>query len=210
MSGIPAPKLPKKIVDIYTDDEVHAILREVRSDEERAMITLYWKTGLRCIELYQLHGRDVDLQKRVMLIQGKGAKERLVPFDDECALILKPYLVRALGGPVFLISLKSLRAALRYCLVRARVKARPRPIHCFRHTFATNFLQAGGNPLDLKYILGHASLAMVNYYVEISASNRAIEAYHRLFSELETKENGEQEPPQSAPASVGDQKLTWL
>lgn len=173
MHGIKSPKLPTKTREIYKDDEVRSILGYTPEMDYRTIITFYWKTGMRGNELLSSSPDNIDLQNRVIIINGKGSKERFIPFDNECRSLYQQNRKYP-----FSRSLPQVRRRLRVSCSDCGVQYRG--IHCFRHTFACNYLMSGGNPLDLMYILGHTSLSMVNHYSQWVASERAVQNYHKM------------------------------
>lgn len=173
MNGVKSPKLPTKTREIYKDQEVRAILNHTSGIDYRTIIMFYWKTGMRGNELLSADPNDIDLQNRVIRISGKGSRQRIIPFDNECRVLFE----KNRQYP-FSKSLTQVRKRLRVSCLECDIEYRG--VHCFRHTFACNYLMEGGNPLDLMYILGHSTLAMVNHYSQWVASERAIHNYHKM------------------------------
>jgi integrase/recombinase XerC len=140
-----------------------------------ALVSLMARAGLRVGEVLSLQLNDVELHPRsgwVTVRAGKGLKERKVPLSAEARRALQEYLnVRPqVEGPLFLS--KSL-APLRSCNVndivdkaarKAGIKKRVTP-HILRHTFATRFLQQGGDLATLRELLGHANIATTSRYL---------------------------------------------
>lgn len=182
MNGVKSPKLPIKTREIYKDEEVRTILEYTPDLDYRTIIMFYWKTGMRGNELLSTDPSNIDLENRVIRINGKGSKQRIIPFDNECRTMYEGN-----GTHPFSRSLTQVRRNLRSSCARCDVLYRG--VHCFRHTFACNYLMAGGNPLDLMYILGHSSLAMVNHYSQWVASERAIRNYHQMTDKEECLHN---------------------
>ncbi len=147
-----------------------------RTIRDKTIITLFRYTGLRAGELVSLLPADFDRANRTVKVFGKGSKERVVPFNGECTQILNqyfavpeiPYLTQ--DGVYYMVKAACRKSGVQF-----------RGLHCFRHTFATDYLERGGNPLDLMRILGHSSLKMTDHYSQWVASQRAISNYHRLF-----------------------------
>lgn len=180
MIDIKAPKLPKGIINIYSDHETTSILEAAKDTILETIITVFLKTGIRGKELLKIQCRDVDMQQRTIHIHGKGAKDRRVPFDGNCASSLSSYLNGNPSNPVFETRIKNIRASLKE--ICETVEIPYRPPHCFRHTFACNYLKNGGSPLSLKRILGHSTLAMVDHYTQWLADNQAIDEYHKIYA----------------------------
>ncbi|MCP4608965.1 MAG: tyrosine-type recombinase/integrase [Planctomycetes bacterium] len=180
MDRVKAPKLPKRTIEIFTDQEVHALLDSSSDNTFETVITTFWKTGIRGSELLQIKNKDVNIDLQTIHIHGKGSKDRKVPFDNKCAQLIEPILQNNQSSHIFPTNLNQIRKTLKFhCL---DIGINYRGPHTFRHTFACNYLKAGGSPLDLMYILGHSTLAMVNHYSQWLASDRAIENYHKIFA----------------------------
>lgn len=174
MKGVKSPKLPIKAIEIYKTPDVRAILDNISELDYRTIITFYWKTGMRGNELLSVDPNNIDLHNRVIKVNGKGAKQRFIPFDNECRILFEQNRCYP-----FTKSLPQVRRRLGASCSECGIQYRG--IHCFRHTFACNYLMAGGNPLDLMYILGHRSLSMVNHYSQWVASARAIRNYQQMM-----------------------------
>lgn len=126
-------------------------------------------TAVRRAELVALDIRDLDLERRQLVVRsGKGQKRRVVPFTDELASDLRIYLDRRTTGPLFLsqrrraLSVRQLNRIVKHVGELAGVR-HPDPDsdgaitpHLFRHTFARHWKQAGGDIESLRNILGHA------------------------------------------------------
>jgi site-specific recombinase XerD len=144
------------------------------------MLLVLLDTGIRASELCGLRIQDVNLTCREMLVFGKGAKERTVPFSHHTAEAINEVVTarrsNALpSAPMFItregvaLNRHALGLIIRRVGRRASVSnAHP---HRFRHTFAISFLRNGGNMYALKEILGHSSMEMVLRYLEISQSD---------------------------------------
>lgn len=179
MKGIKAPKLPKGVIQIFTDEEMDAIVDTVKDSDFEAIVTTFWRTGVRGTELLSIKNDDVDMQRQTIHIHGKGAKDRVIPFNSQCKELLSPIVERS-GEYVFPTTLPQIRKTLKESCKSCGVAYRGP--HCLRHTFACDYLKKGGSPLDLMHILGHSTLQMVNHYSQWMAGDRAVDNYHQLFN----------------------------
>lgn len=179
MHGVKAPKLPKRVIQIFSEDEMNSIIDTIKDSDFEAIVTTFWKTGVRGNELLSIKRDDVDMDRQTIHIRGKGAKDRIVPFNYRCKELISPIIRNQESERVFPTTLARVRKALKESCESSDVKYRGP--HCLRHTFACDYLKAGGNPLDLMYIMGHSTLHMVNHYSQWVAKERAVEAYHNLY-----------------------------
>jgi tyrosine recombinase XerC len=152
---------------------------------DRAILELFYASGLRLRELVGLDLQDVDLSQRVVRVMGKGRKERLVPFNGSTASALRAWyadrgvVLRArgqgvvAGDAVFLnarggrLSARSVQALVgRYVTgCSARFGITP---HALRHSFATHLLQRGADLRAIQELLGHVRLSTTQRYTHVN------------------------------------------
>ncbi len=149
------------------------------------ILLLLLDTGLRRGELLGLVLSDLDLGGRVLLVRGKGGRERRLSFGDAVADALGHFIARWRPAGTLLTSRlgRALRpAALRRILARGGGRAGISGLHAhrFRHTFALRYLEAGGDVFTLQRLLGHSTLDMVQRYLRLTDSH--ILAAHRRHS----------------------------
>jgi len=207
LTHIKPPKPESRIIEPFTKDEIKAMLRACDRTRDykrgyqrtcsnarptalrdRAIILLLLDTGLRASELSGIKISDLDLKHRRVIVFGKGAKERLLPFDSRTGQAIWKYLAtredaRA-GDYLFITSHRlpfdkdKLGRLIHRIGARANVKnAHP---HRFRHTFAITFLRNSGDVFTLQRLLGHSTLKMVNHYLALAQTD--VEAAHRRAS----------------------------
>jgi integrase/recombinase XerC len=157
-------------------------------ERERALFELLYATGLRVSEAAGLDLEDVDLSARLVRVEGKGSRERIVPFGEAAQDALSSYLPsRAAlrhrgedgnpekGEPLF-INARGKRLTPRSMarLLKRRLRAAGLPAdispHALRHTFATHLLQAGADLRAIQELLGHASLSTTQKYTHLDAA----------------------------------------
>jgi site-specific recombinase XerD len=154
------------------------------AQRDKAIILLLLDTGARVSEITgdpalgrpPLQVQDVDQRNLRIKVTGKGAKERLIPISAPTSKAIWRYLLtRPDAEPTDALILSSTGYELsRTGLLRIIQRLGRRAdipnayVHRFRHTFAINFLKNGGNALELKRLLGHTSLDMVERYVAIA------------------------------------------
>lgn len=169
---------------------------------DRAILELFYASGLRLSELVGLDIEDVNLSGRVVRVRGKGGKERLVPFNHSTADALKAMLQDMRTVPssptpsrrtatrgaharqrhaVFLnqrggrLTTRSVDRIVRQAARAAAVPGGLSP-HALRHTFATHLLQAGADLRAIQELLGHARLSTTQRYTHLDIG-RLMEVY---------------------------------
>ena len=182
-TGIPSPKGERRLPKVLSEDDIAKVLRTTiagRSDEfrlrDRAMLELLYATGIRRAELVGLNVDDVDLQRRFARVLGKGAKERVVLFNEAATEAISGYLAvrpRSNDPALFLTKLKT-RMSLRQAwhifrsLVDVSGIGKHASPHVMRHSFATHLLENGADLVTIKELLGHESLATTQIYTNVS------------------------------------------
>ena len=198
--GLPSPRAPKTLPRALTLSDTETLLdtgdETPFPERERALFELLYATGLRVSEVSALDLEDVDLSSRMLRAQGKGRKERIVPFGEEAEEALRawlpvrsslrepvsrqgndpaePLFVNARGGR---LTTRSMARVLKRRLKAAGLPAEISP-HALRHTFATHLLQAGADLRAIQELLGHASLSTTQKYTHLDAA-RLRDVYRR-------------------------------
>jgi len=204
------PKAERKEVVPLTESEVKAFMAALNRskiykrdgqnvdhslgsfERNRAIALLMLDTGIRASELCDLKIEDVDNRNnRIFVHQGKGMKERLLPFSPRTGQMIWRYLAARKDtqpqDPLFVSKLN--RSMTRTKLAemfqgigkRAGV-ANVHP-HRFRHTFAIQYLRNGGNAFTLQMMLGHSSLQTVKIYLRLAQVD--IDTMHRKASPVD-------------------------
>jgi integrase/recombinase XerD len=200
-SGNPAlfperPKLPILLPEVLSEEEVDAVLaRPDMGDKlgvrDRCMLEVLYGAGLRATELCTLRVLDVDMQRGVLSVFGKGSKERLVPVHDAALSLIDVYLRdwRPAFGPaedaLFLnrsgrrLSRVALWKAVRKYAALAGIRRAVSP-HSFRHSFATHLLEGGADLRTVQILLGHADISATEIYTHVQSGRlrRIHGAYH--------------------------------
>jgi len=189
LSGLIVLKKHHVLPRTLSPEEVISLIeRGARTARERAVLELLYGTGLRASELARLSPDDVDLAERLVYVrQGKGRKDRIVPFGERVRAALLAYLREreTKPGPLF-FTLRGdpmTRTALEGLVTQAGRRAgltRPASPHRLRHSYATHLLQNGADVRHIQLLMGHASLSSTEVYlgVETSDLQRMIETSH--------------------------------
>ena len=182
---IRAPKIPKKVPRFLTVDEVFKLLAAPKSAttldlRDKSVLELFYASGLRLSELVGLNLIDLDLEKGMVRVCGKGNKERYVPMGQQASTSLKNYLEKRpalLHGKedhksLFLnknggrVSARAVERLLDKYLKLSGIQKKVTP-HVLRHTFATHLLNAGADMRGIQELLGHASLSTTQRYTHV-------------------------------------------
>jgi site-specific recombinase XerD len=169
-----APSRARRLPDAPKAAEIDEVLERVEGDSplalrNRALLELLYSAGLRSQEAVSLDLRDVDFEREVVHVHGKGNKERVVPLGEEAALYLarylrsgRPELATGANDAVFL-SARGRR------LDTSTVRRLLRHPHRLRHAFATHLLEGGADLRVIQELLGHASLSTTQIYSHVDA-----------------------------------------
>lgn len=194
MARMSPPLVPVVPPAVLSDDELRRLFKTctgkgLRERRDLAILRLFLDTGMRLSELASITLDDLDMEYNLATVLGKGRRPRMCPFGRRTALALDRYLrvrrqrygeqVRHLwigsGGPM---TANGIGDVVRRRGSEARIEhLHP---HRFRHTFAHQWLAAGGAEIDLMQLAGWHSRTMLGRYGASAAGERAIAAYRRL------------------------------
>ena len=197
VANVKRPKLAKTIVPIFSRDELQALLKACESGQDesltarnKAMIMVLLDTGIRLSELIGMRMDKLNVNESTAQVMGKGAKERAVFLGGYCKKIIWRYITIFRPQPhegvqqVFLNADGTAMHARRYQYILTTIgkHANVENVHPhrFRHTAAVEFLRNGGNVFALQKMLGHTTLDMVRYYVELSQED--VKKVHKTAS----------------------------
>lgn len=187
----------QRVPKILSEAQVEQLLRAPDVDtplglRDRAMLELMYASGLRVSELLGLRTFEVSLSDQVLRAQGKGDKERLLPFGDEADGWLRRYLAEArpaiLAGQQTQDLFVTARGArmtrvMFWTLVKkyARLAGVTAPLspHTLRHAFATHLLNHGADLRAVQLLLGHADISTTTIYTHVARERlRQLHARH--------------------------------
>lgn len=190
---IPLTSTQRKVLTTYTPDEVRKILgyKPTSRTGKRVMALLYLliDTGARVSEALSLRRSDIDLDGLMVVLTGKGNKQRRVPISFECRKALFRWLnsheydlafPTEAGGK---LTFDNVRRDFLVILRAAKVQKAEGSFHAFRRFFAKSYVKGGGNVLYLRKLLGHASLQITERYVD--ADEESLQEAHKALSPLE-------------------------
>jgi site-specific recombinase XerD len=194
MANLKPPKLGSKVVPVFTDDELSAMLAACKGSgyynrRDAAIISLFRDTGIRLSELAGLTAAGLMLKEREATVTGKGDKQRTIKFTYDTARAIDRFLRERARRPDARMS--ALWLGLRgpmtpsgiYQMIKERgldagVEVFP---HKFRHTFTHVYLDRGGAEGDLMELNGWTSPQMLARYGRSARSARARRAYDRVM-----------------------------
>lgn len=198
MANLPKPRARTTNVETFSPGDVRGIMRAAKSSgcpkRDVAMLTLLLDTGIRARELADLTLEDVRWSEGWLSIEGKTG-ERAVPFGRRSKLEVKRYVDqgrKAASHSVRQVFLTRQGQPMRSSGVtkhvirlgrRARLQTSKVGPHTFRHTFAVEFIRAGGDAFSLQRLLGHSTLDMTRRYVHLA--NGDLRTAHRRFGPVE-------------------------
>ena len=180
-SEVISPKQEKYLPASMSESEVEKLLNSPDASKEieqrdKAMIEMLYATGMRISELVNLKITDIDMNRSVIKVMGKGSKERLIPFGESASEALFNYLkIRkdSSSKEVFISNRgkKITRVAfwqrIKVYLLRENLKISISP-HTLRHAFATHLLNRGADLRSVQLLLGHSDLSTTQIYTHIA------------------------------------------
>jgi integrase/recombinase XerC len=196
---VSAPKLPKKLPRVPTMEEINSVL-DAKMPEEAAfaerdllILELLYGCGIRNSELTGINMDDIHQRQGVILVRGKGKKQRLVPFGDSAQIALRDYrprraevlaLHKHTGESALLINLRGSRLTTRSVgrIVKTIAVAGglPREVHphTLRHAFGTHLLEEGADLRAIQELLGHERLSTTQRYTQLT-TRQVLDVYDK-------------------------------
>lgn len=179
---IKVPKSPKKNVHIYNDSEILTIFKTVSTSEpwitarNRCIIAFMLDSGLRQFEVCTMRCSDIDYERKIVKISGKGAKDRMVPLGDLTIYLLEEYRKICPYNDLGYVFYDRRGNMLSCNAIRLFVNRLEKKLgfslssHKLRHNFATNYCinsikrLGNTNVHDLRVIMGHESIETTEKY----------------------------------------------
>ena len=180
---IPSPKVAKKIPHYLSKKKIEELmslpdLSTKKGLMHKSILEVFYSTGLRISELAEIKVRNLDLNKKILKILGKGDKERIVIIGQIASESIKNYLrVSKNSDNIYLYpSLNKMNSHISVSYVYKMVKKYLTMItndekmspHSLRHSFATHLLDNGADLMSVKELLGHEDLSSTQIYTHIS------------------------------------------
>jgi len=193
---VPTPKRDVRMPVHLSEDEMDRLVGAPSHDDplgrrDRAILELFYASGLRLSELAGLDVDDVNLSAQMVRALGKGSKQRIVPFNKSTAKAIREYLKdrtelmqagdarrlrsRDRSDPLFVnykgsrLTVRSVDRLVRRYAIESGVRPGVSP-HALRHSFATHLLQRGADLRAIQELLGHARLSTTQRYTHVNAA----------------------------------------
>ncbi|ULQ61113.1 tyrosine recombinase [Brucepastera parasyntrophica] len=197
-----SPSRGKHLPRVLSPEQVNIFLAAIPTEKpngirDRTLFELIYSCGLRVNEAVLLSLPDIHFKERMIVVTGKGRKERLVPFGNEAEKWLRIYLDgprqlllgNRISSAVFLnsrggrITRKGIWSRFQEIEVRSGITAK---IHTLRHSFATHMLAGGADLRSVQDLLGHADISTTQIYTHIE--DESLGLYHaEFFDNLQDK-----------------------
>ena len=190
------PRQDKRVPSFLSEEEASALLelpsgRRPIDLRDRAVLELFYATGMRVSELVGLDDGDIHFGERLVRVRGKGKKERLVPFGRKAEETLRAYLAarpllqeKGSPGPAVFLNYRGERLTTRsvqrmvHAYIRKTAVSRRISPHSLRHSFASHLLGRGADLRVIQELLGHASLATTQKYTHVDL-RRLLDVYKK-------------------------------
>ena len=178
---MPIPKQNKNLPNSMSEKDVETLLSSINAKRDieirdKAMVELLYATGVRVSELINIKFSNIDMNRNVIRVLGKGSKERLIPFGDQAHDAITKYLLirgKSQSKELFLsnrgkiLSRVSFWNRIKVYLTRCNLKSNISP-HTLRHAFATHLLNRGADLRSVQMLLGHSDLSTTQIYTHIA------------------------------------------
>lgn len=186
--GIRAPKSAKRLPHALSPDEAKQLVELDADDEfavrDKAILELFYSSGLRLSELTGLAPEDVNFSDATVRVTGKGGKTRIVPVGSHAVKALRNWLdqraaIAGLDAKALFVNPKGRRLGPRtvqLCVERRAqqqgIASRVHP-HMLRHSFASHVLQSSSDLRAVQEMLGHASISTTQVYTQLDFQHLA-------------------------------------
>jgi len=191
-------KVPERSLDLITPQELARLFKApdtktIQGLRDRAILELFFSTGLRISELTGLSIDDVDLTRDEFSVRGKGDKIRVVFLSDTAKDAIRAYLKQRkdMDDALFIqygkmqkgqkelrLSPRAVQRMLKQCAVTAGITRKVSP-HVLRHSFATDLLSNGADLRSVQALLGHANIATTQIYTHVT--DKHLRDVHKKF-----------------------------
>lgn len=153
----------RRLPDTITEDELGKLIKATYKEEHKIAFLLGFYCGLRVSEVVNLKPEHIDTgRKLIMIKQGKGKKDRNIPFPKKLAYRFKHLPVKC--------GARALQIAFKLAIKRAKIK-KDLHFHCLRHSCGTYWLKKGMDVRLVQQMLGHSRLDTTMIYTHVNATD---------------------------------------
>src|SRR6202167_50716 len=181
---VPKVKEPQLVLPTFTPQQIRLLVawkpKQFCQRRLHLLILILLDTGCRITEALTLRVSEIDVANLLITLDGKGRKQRIVPFSFELRKVLFRFITDYKRKPESLLLATrnetkldrhvTLRDVKRHCR-RLGFQPPARTLHCFRHTMATSYIKRGGSVAALQRILGHGSITTTMRYVHVQTAD---------------------------------------
>ncbi|MTI63675.1 MAG: tyrosine recombinase XerC [Methylophaga sp.] len=187
--AVQAPKAEKRLPSTLDVDQMNALLDHTQPDtfvatRDRAIMELFYSSGLRLAELAELDLRDIDFGDRLVHVTGKGQKDRVCPVGAQAIKALQNWLEKRdqagfFDQPAVFITQQGRRLGVRSIQKRLSYWGKKHGIsdhvhpHRLRHAFASHMLESSGDLRAVQELLGHADISTTQIYTHVDFQHLA-------------------------------------
>ena len=181
--AVRAPKSPKKLPGVLTAEQALRLV-DLKGDDiltirDKAVVELFYGTGIRLQELVSLNLNDLDFQQSLLRVLGKGSKERVVPVGSHAITAVKNWLQKRIKWAdstelALFVTRRGSRPTVRAIQKRIEIRAMEQGIpirvhpHMLRHSFATHVLESSNDIRAIQEFLGHSNLSTTQIYTHLN------------------------------------------
>lgn len=201
---IESPKLARNLPDVLSIEEIDAMIAMIPSDKEEslrnhAIIETLYGSGLRVSELTEARLSRLDLKEGLLIVEGKGSKQRIVPVSPVALSLIEEWLkqrsrmnIKPAGQDIIFLNRRGapLTRVMIFFIIKslaemAGIKKKVSP-HTLRHSFATHLLEGGANLRAIQEMLGHESIATTELYLHLDRSHlrRELLEHHPHYKKI--------------------------
>ena len=183
--SIKTKKYEKKVQEYLTKEEVQTLLASIEPSNKIGrrnllVLSLLYDTAARAEEIIHLKLEDIRLEEQLVILTGKGNKQRIVPIMENTKKLIISYLKENKIESGYLFQNK-MKLPMNETFIRDIVKSKDKKLspHIFRRSRATHLLEAGVNILYIKELLGHEDISTTQEYAKVIEKNK-IEAIKKV------------------------------
>ncbi len=171
---IPIAKSSKNLPKVLSKKEIEKIISSTNNLTHRAIITFLYYAGLRISEVINLKSENIDFERELIKVKGKGEKERIIFLHPKIKQLFE--FINYKKGILFKsnrnqkYTKRTIQQIIKNSAKKAGIKKRVTP-HMLRHSFATHLLEAGADIRHIQKLLGHSSLSTTQIYTHVAGKD---------------------------------------